>query len=189
MPEESTFRKYACPKLKLSRKLWDYSSELSLVNYVKVTNRKTFQNKILPEFNSKKQKPFDFYKIAELRKTLVAELCKTLVAELRKTWVSQKQNRAILHEMTFANDCANCCFFRAKLMRKERKILRFVPQKLRKSLRMKTLSLQIFFGVIEIPKKIKNFFFKCKNAKQESCTKKVQFCNRRRKSYFILLTL
>ena len=23
MPEESTFRKYACPKLKLSRKLWD----------------------------------------------------------------------------------------------------------------------------------------------------------------------
>ena len=35
--------------------------------------------------------------------------------------------------MTFANDCANCFFFRAKLMRKERKILRFVPQKLRKS--------------------------------------------------------
>ena len=36
--------------------------------------------------------------------------------------------------MTFANDCANCCFFRAKLMCKERKILRFVPQKLYKSL-------------------------------------------------------
>ena len=35
--------------------------------------------------------------------------------------------------MTFANDCANCCFFRTKLMRKERKILHFVPQKLRKS--------------------------------------------------------
>ena len=26
MPEESTFRKYACPKLKLSRKLWDLNS-------------------------------------------------------------------------------------------------------------------------------------------------------------------
>ena len=77
-----------------------------MVNYVKVTNRKTFQNKIFPELNSKKHhrpQPFDFYEIAELRKTLVAEL--------RKTWVSQKQNRAILREMTFANDCANCCFF------------------------------------------------------------------------------
>ena len=58
MPEESTFRKYACPKLKLSRKLWDLnSSELSLVNYVKVTNRKTFQNKISPELNSTKHTP------------------------------------------------------------------------------------------------------------------------------------
>ena len=45
----------------------------------------------------------------------------------------KKRNRAILREMTFANDCANCCFFRAILMRKERKIFRFVPQKLRKS--------------------------------------------------------
>ena len=37
--------------------------------------------------------------------------------------------------MTFANDCANCCFFFAQnwCARIERKILRFVPQKLRKS--------------------------------------------------------
>ena len=70
--------------------------------------RKTFQNKIFPELNSKKHtrrhQPFDFYEIAELRKTLVAEL--------RKTWVSEKRNRAILREMTFANDFANCCFSR-----------------------------------------------------------------------------
>ena len=46
---------------------------------------------------------------------------------------------AILREMTFANDCANCCFFRVKLMRKERKILCFVPQKFAKVLRMETL--------------------------------------------------
>ena len=87
---------------------------------------KTFQhwkNWILR--NTHHHQPFDFYKIWELPKTLVAEL--------RKTWVSQKQNRAILRKMTFANDCANCCFFRAKLMRNKRKILRFVPQKLRKS--------------------------------------------------------
>jgi len=30
---------------------------MSLVNYVKVTNRKTFQNKIFPELNSKKHTP------------------------------------------------------------------------------------------------------------------------------------
>ena len=53
---------------------------------------KTFQNKIFPELNSKKHthchQPFDFYEIAELH----------------KTWVSQKRNRAILLEMTLAND-------------------------------------------------------------------------------------
>ena len=59
MPEESTLRKYACAKLKLSRKRWDVNSSwLSLVNYVKVTNyRKTFQNKTFPELNSKKHTP------------------------------------------------------------------------------------------------------------------------------------
>ena len=60
-----------------------------MLNYVKVTNRKPFQNKIFPELNSKKHTPsFDFYEIAELR----------------KTWISQKRNRAILREMTFANE-------------------------------------------------------------------------------------
>ena len=67
-----------------------------------------FQNWILRNTH---RHTFDFYEIAELRKTLVAELRKTLVAELRKTRVAQKRNRAILREMTFANDCANCCFF------------------------------------------------------------------------------
>ena len=33
------------------------------------------------------------------------------IAELRKIRVAKKRNRAILREMTFANDCANCCFF------------------------------------------------------------------------------
>ena len=28
-----------------------------------------------------------------------------------KTRVAKKRNRAILREMTFANDCENCCFF------------------------------------------------------------------------------
>ena len=36
------------------------------------------------------------------------------IAELRKTRVAKKRNRAILREMTFANDCANCCFFATK---------------------------------------------------------------------------
>ena len=44
-----------------------------------------------------------------------------------------------------------------------------------------------FFGVIEVPKKIKNVqkILK-KNTIQENCTKKVQFCNRRRKSQGIV---
>ena len=55
MPEESAFRKYAYPKLKLSRLLLD--------------------NLFLR--NTHRHQPFDFYEIAELRKTLVAELRKT----------------------------------------------------------------------------------------------------------------
>ena len=125
MPEESTFWKYACPKLKLSRQLWDLNSSLlSLVNYVKGTNRKIF-----PELNSKKHTPsptIDFYEIAELP----------------KTWVLQKRNRAILREMSFANDCANCCFFRAKLMRKERKFYVSFRKNCAKVLRMETLTMK-----------------------------------------------
>ena len=55
--------------------------------------------------------------------------------EFRKSGIRQ-----FFAKMTFANDCANCCFFRAKLMCKERTILRFVPQKLT-VLRMETLHL------------------------------------------------
>ena len=89
-----------------------------------MTNSKTFQNQIFPEFRYR-QKAFQFQEIHTYDYNEIAEL--------RKTRVAKKRNRAILREMTFANYCANCCFFRAKLMRNERKILRFVPQKLRKS--------------------------------------------------------
>ena len=91
---------------------------------VKVTNSKTFQNQIFPEFRYR-QKTFQFQEIHTYDYNEIAEL--------RKTRVAKKRNRAVLREMTFANDCANCFFFGAKLMRNERKILRFVPQKLRKS--------------------------------------------------------
>ena len=97
--------------------------------YVKVTKTRFFQNWILR--NTHRHQPFDFYKIAELRKTLVAEL--------RKTYVLQKRNRAILREITFPNDCTNCCFFSRKTDA-QRKILRFVQQKLCKVLRMETLA-------------------------------------------------
>ena len=89
-----------------------------LYNYVKVTNRKTFQNKIFPELNSKKKNNVTNHLIF----TKFRNFAKLYVGN--KTWVSQKRNRPILREMTFANYYANCCFFRAKLMRKERKILR-----------------------------------------------------------------
>ena len=106
-----------------------------MVNYVKVTNRKTFQHKIFPELNSKKHTPspipFDFYEIAELRKTIVAEL--------RKTWVSQKRNREILREMTFANDCANCCFFAQNWCAKKEKFFVSFRKNCAKVLRMETL--------------------------------------------------
>ena len=144
MPEESTFRKYACPKLKLSRKLWDLNaSKLSLVNYVKVTNRKTFQHKIFPELNSKKHTPspipFDFYEIAELRKTIVAEL--------RKTWVSKKRNRAILREMTWMI-AQIVVFFAQNWCAKKEKFCVSFCKNCAKVLRMETLNL---IKNVEIP--------------------------------------
>ena len=87
MPEESSFRKYACPKLKLSRLLLDNLFRILVQN---------------------------LSALEELKNCGIAELRKTLVAELRKTWVSQKRKRAILREIFFANDCANCCFFFAQ---------------------------------------------------------------------------
>ena len=57
MPEESTFRKYECPKLKLSRNLWDSLFLTVIGQLCKSDHRKTFQNKILPELNYKKHTP------------------------------------------------------------------------------------------------------------------------------------
>ena len=67
MPEESTFRKYACPKLKLSRLLLDNLFWILVQNLPALEELK----------NTHRHQPFDFYEIAELRKTLVAELRKT----------------------------------------------------------------------------------------------------------------
>ena len=62
-------------KTKIVEKIVRFELFLTVIGqlYVKVTNRKTFQNKIFPELNSKKHthchQPFDFYEIAELHKT------------------------------------------------------------------------------------------------------------------------
>jgi len=76
MPEE-----ICMSKTKIVEKIVRF--ELSLVNYVKVTNRKTFQNKIFIELNSKKHTRTVTNEI--LRNCGIAGLRKTLVAELRKT--------------------------------------------------------------------------------------------------------
>ena len=56
-----------------------------------------------------------------------------------------------MREMTFANDCANCCNFHAKLMCKERQILRFILQNLRKSFaNMETLVVLIHFDGVNL---------------------------------------
>ena len=104
--------------------MWDLnSSELSLVNYVKVTNRKTFQNKILPELNSKKHTPSPTAWV------------------LRNCGIAQNSSCGIAQNLSFlkakkGNFTRNdfCVWLRKLLlMRKERKRVRFVPQKLRKS--------------------------------------------------------
>ena len=87
MPEESTFRKYACPKLKLSRLLLD--------NLFRILEQNL---PALEELNSKKHTVTNRLIFTKLRNCAKLEFCKT-------------RNRAILREMTFANDCANCCFF------------------------------------------------------------------------------
>ena len=115
MPEESTFRKYACPKLKLSRLLLDNLFWIMVQNLPALENTRS-ELVLLARIDSKSS--FE---------------CKTLVAELRKTWVSQKRNRAILREMTFANDCANCCFFTENCPAKEEKFCVLFCKKLRKS--------------------------------------------------------
>ena len=112
-------------KTKIVKKMERFELFLT-VNYVKVTNRKTFQNKIFPELNSKKHTSSPtvwFYEIVVLR----------------KTYVSQKRNKAILHEMTFANDCANCCFFAQNWRAKKEKYCVSFRKNCAKVLRMGTL--------------------------------------------------
>ena len=92
MHEESTFSKYACPKLKLSRLLLDNLFRILVQNLPALESTRS-ELVLLAGMDSK----------SSFKR-------KTLVAELYKTWVSQKGNRAILREMTFANDCVNCCF-------------------------------------------------------------------------------
>ena len=92
-----------------------------------MTKRKTFQNKIFPELNSKKH---------ILRNCGIAQNSSCGIC---KTWVSQKRNRAILREMTFANDCANCCFFTQNWYAKKEKFCVAFRKNCAKVLRMKTL--------------------------------------------------
>ena len=87
-----------------------------MVNYVKVTNF-LFQNKIFPELNSKKHTP-----------SPTIWFLRNCGIEFRKSGIGQFCSKWLLRMIAQI-----VVFFRAKLMRKERKILRFVPQKLRKS--------------------------------------------------------
>ena len=81
---------------------------------------KSDQNKIFPELNSKKHTPSPT--------VLFLGNC-----GMRKTWVSQKRNRAILHEMTFANDCANFCIILQNWGAKKEKNFAFRSKKIAQS--------------------------------------------------------
>ena len=61
------------------------------------------------------------------------------IAELRKTRVAKKRNRAILREMTFANDCVNCCFFAQNWCATKEKFCVSFRKNCAKVLRMETL--------------------------------------------------
>ena len=100
-----------------------------MVNYVKVTTyRKTFQNKIFPELNSKKHTPSSTVWV--LRNCGITQNSSCGIAQNLSFAKAEKGNFA---RSDFCEWLRKLLFFRAKLMRKERKILRFVPQKLRKS--------------------------------------------------------
>ena len=134
MPEESTFRKYACPKLKLPRKLLDLnSSSLSLVNYVKVTNRETFQNKILPELNSKKHTPSPTVWV--LQNCGIAQNSSCGIAQNLSFAKAEKGNFA---RNDFCESLRKLLFFRAK---KEKFCVSF-RKNCAKVLRMETLCMQ-----------------------------------------------
>jgi len=104
MPEESTFRKCACPKLKLSRRLLDNLFRILVQNLP-----------ALEELNSEKR---------------------TLYCG-----IAQKRNRAIWREMTFANDCANCCVFAQNWCAKKEKFCVSFRKNFAKVLLMETLQI------------------------------------------------
>ena len=89
--------------------------------------------------NTHRHQPFEFYEIAELR----------------KTWVSQKRKRAILRKMTFANDCANCCFFVQNWCAKKEKFCVSFRKNCAKVLRMETLRLTLIYNSYLIRQSLK----------------------------------
>ena len=98
-----------------------------MVNYVKVTNRKTFQNKIFPELNSQKHTP----------SPIIWFLWNCGIAQ--NLSFKKKRNRAILREMTIANNYANCCFFAQIWCAKKEKFCVSFRINCTKVLRMETL--------------------------------------------------
>ena len=106
----------------------------TLVKYVvqvKVTHSKTFQNQIFQNSDTSK-KPFNSKKCIHI-----------IITKLRKTRVAKKRNRAILREMTFANNCANCCFFAQNWCATKEKFCVPFRKNCAKVLRMETLYMAI----------------------------------------------
>ena len=111
MPEESTFRKYACPKLKLSRLLLDNMFRILLQNL-----------SALEELNSRKHTPSPC--VWFLQNCGIAKNSSCRIAQNLSFAKTEKDNFA---RNDFCEWLRKLLFFRAKLMRKERKILRFSP--------------------------------------------------------------
>ena len=105
-------------KTKIVEKIVRFELFLTVIgqNYVKVTNRKTFQNKIFQNWILRNThvvtKGLIFKKLRNCAKL-----------EFRKSGIGQFCAKWLLRMI------AQIVFFSQKLMRKERKILRFGPQK------------------------------------------------------------
>ena len=67
----------------------------------------------------------------------------------------KKRNRAILREMTFANDCANCCFFVQNWCAKKEKFCVSFRKNCAKVLRMETLRLTLIYNSYLIRQSLK----------------------------------
>ena len=108
----STFRKYACPKLKLSRLLLNNLFRILVQNLP-----------ALEELNSKKHTPSPT--VWFLRNCGIAQnsSCRTNLSFAKTEYGNFARN-------DFCEWLRKLLFFRAKLMSKERKIFRFVPQKI-----------------------------------------------------------